>query len=244
MGDHPFYYVLILGIFECIIGHIYIVEGDKVVININLGSREAKDRLNKVWEEDVKKDRLIEENCEGKYLDLMSSQKNYSLMATMSESWDNYEFIVRYCLENNINGVVDIGCAYGFQGELFDVFGIDYIGVDCIKRTTIVDDFNKGIMDDTLYRSDDFTYIYGYYPEIILPEYTQDYLGVSSMCLTWLCRSEDELIKSIKGLQRDFKKSLVYYNKKHMGSKYNKEIKGVTNIGRGFIEIRGDKYEE
>jgi hypothetical protein len=110
---------------------------------------------------------------------------------------DTYEQIASFCKERGIQRVVDIGCAYGHQSEVFLNEGIQYLGVD----------EDNGIF----WNLDKFQYIVNRYP-CELPIQKGD-LGVSVLCLTWNCylyEGEKTLKEQCEALQRDFEHCLLY----------------------------------
>lgn len=110
---------------------------------------------------------------------------------------DIYEQIASFCKERGIKRVVDIGCAYGHQSEVFLKEGIQYIGVNEHKVE--------------FWNADKFQYIANHYP-CELPTQKGD-LGVSVLCLTWNCylyEGEKTLKEQCEALQRDFEHCLLY----------------------------------
>lgn len=129
------------------------------------------------------------------------------------EGLKNYETIALFCEEHDIKRVVDIGCAYGHQSEVFLQTNIDYIGVN----DTQLDFWNK----------EHFQYVTGAYP-CELPLKKGD-LGISVLCLTWNCylyEKEKTLINQCEALQKDFEHCLIYVQPDHLKviSKYFKNI--------------------
>lgn len=110
---------------------------------------------------------------------------------------ERYEKVSKYCIENGFKRVFDIGCAYGFQSEIFLNNNIDYIGIDVGN----LDFWNK----------DKFQYIVKEYPFEI--EANSNDLAISVLCLTWNCYLyEDEITlrNQCEALSRDFKNCLLY----------------------------------
>lgn len=128
----------------------------------------------------------------------------------------NYETIASFCKENNIDKVIDIGCAYAHQSECFLNSDIEYMGVNNHSHK--------------YWNSGQFQYITGNYP-CELPVKSKD-LAVSVLCLTWNCylyEGEKTLIEQCKALKRDFDHCLLYVtnNGKEMMSRYFPTVKEV-----------------
>lgn len=133
---------------------------------------------------------------------------------------ENYESIANFCIENNIEAIVDIGCAYGHQKEIFDQANIHYTGI------------NDNKMD--FWKNDGDNYLVGTYPCDVFVE--RDTLAVSVLCLTWnvyLYEKEKTLQEQCEALQRDFKHCLLYTTDEGMAcvSKYFKE---TEKVGQGL----------
>lgn len=108
-----------------------------------------------------------------------------------------YKTILRFAKENNFKRIYDIGCANGYQSEIFLNSNVEYIGIDEYKS----DFWNK----------EEFKYIIDNYPFYI--DTNEDDLAVSVLCLTWNCYlSEGELTlkKQCEQLKKDFKHCLLY----------------------------------
>jgi len=148
--------------------------------------------------------------------------REYCLTHFFEVSVDNYRYILNYCLKNNIKGIVDIGCAMGYQSELFLNNNIDYIGVD--------------VSSNFFWNNNKFIYIKNKYP-FDLSKY-KDYLGVSCLCLSWNCYLE-EGIKTLEGqfkqLSKDFKRSLIYGQIDNI-EYVKKYFKEVNNLNSNFFE--------
>lgn len=133
------------------------------------------------------------------------------------EGWRTYEAIAKFCKENQIERVVDIGCSYGHQSECFLHEGIDYVGV------------NDGNLRN-FWNQDRFQYILGRYP-CEVPVKPND-LGVSVLCLTWNCylyENEKTLKEQCEALKRDFDHCLLYITNeaKNYVSQYFKKVKSI-----------------
>lgn len=108
-----------------------------------------------------------------------------------------YENILLHAKSLKGKRVVDIGCAYGHQSEVFVDSGIEYVGV----TNHISKFFNR----------ERFEYIPGQYP-CELPLQSGD-IGVSVLCLTWNCylhEGEKTLHEQCEALKRDFADCILY----------------------------------
>lgn len=132
---------------------------------------------------------------------------------------EHYSQIASFCKERNIKRVVDIGCAYGHQSEIFMHEDIDYLGIE------------RG--DDDFWNSDKFTYVTGMYPcEIPV---NQGDLAVSVLCLGWNCylhENEVTLRKQCEALRNDFEHCLLYLPKDKVEafSKHFKRTEFVDSV--------------
>lgn len=88
-----------------------------------------------------------------------------------------YELVLKYCLENDIKEIYDIGCCYGWQSEIFINNNIKYIGIEC----ETLDFWNK----------DNCTYINRKYPFPI--KHNKDAIAISNLCIGYLVKEFDEL---------------------------------------------------
>lgn len=173
-------------------------------------------------------------------LDIYSLEKSYSLEEFMECSLRDYLNVLKYCLDNNIKGIVDIGCAYGFQYDLFREFGIDYIGIDGCKNFVIKDEFHGLDVDNSPYKVDEWDYVIGRYPDVELPKGIEDYLAVGIMSITWMERDLDELDRLLNKLKEDFSTAIIYANKEKL-RKSKVRFKDVKEIKDGLIlvDLRG-----
>lgn len=108
-----------------------------------------------------------------------------------------YEEILHHVQRIEGKRVVDIGCAYGHQSEVFVDSGVSYMGVTDHTGTF----FNR----------DQFEYVVGRYP-CELPLQKGD-VAVSVLCLTWNCyllEGEKTLHEQCQALAKDFKDCLLY----------------------------------
>ena len=121
------------------------------------------------------------------------------------ENYKIYEHIAKHCKEFNIDRVIDIGCAYGHQSEVFLNNKINYVGV------------NDHYLDFWNYNK--YDYIVREYPFEYKGKYFEvNYsdLPISVLCLTWNCylyNGEETLRKQIEALTRDFRHCLLYLQK-------------------------------
>ena len=118
------------------------------------------------------------------------------------ESYKTYEYIAKHCKEFHIDRVIDIGCAYGHQSEIFLNSKINYIGVN---------DYNL-----EFWNYDKYDFIVKEYPFEFNTKYFKvehNDLPISVLCLTWNCYlyyGEETLKKQIEALTRDFKHCYAY----------------------------------
>jgi|HigsolmetaAR206D_1030411.scaffolds.fasta_scaffold00120_1 SAM-dependent methyltransferase len=122
----------------------------------------------------------------------------------LSHSFKIYEKIAEFCLAHDIRRIIDIGCAYGHQSEIFLQAGVDYVGVE---------------MSDDLefWNRDRFRYIVGKYPCPL--QINKGDLAVSVLCLTWGCyfdHGEKTLHEHCEALSRDFQHALLYMPAEHL----------------------------
>lgn len=165
-------------------------------------------------------DKLYKETKDDRYL-----YRRYDLDHFFEISLETYEAILKYCKENDVLGIIDIGCAFGYQSEMFLLNGIDYIGIE------------SGL--DYFWNEDKFKYIRGKYPCDIE---NNNYLGVSSMCISWECYLDnglETLDDQFKRLSEDFKRCLIYGQKSNMPYA-NKYFKKVERLKSGLYELSNE----
>lgn len=114
-----------------------------------------------------------------------------------------YKYVYDFCIAKGIELIVDIGCAHGFQSELFLDTPVAYIGVD------------DG--DGRYYwNHQDFLYITARYPEILLAGFVPENpeapppLAVSILAIGWLHDNRIELLNQIDALSQDFYHCLLH----------------------------------
>lgn len=135
-----------------------------------------------------------------------------------------YEKIASFCMNNDIQGVVDIGCAYGHQSEVFNQVNIEYLGVNDSKSS--------------FWNEKNIPYVANCYP-CQIPTKRGD-LAISILCLTWNCylyEGDKTLHEQCAALKRDFDHCLLYIqpDKKEIISDY---FKHVEDLGEGFYYFR------
>lgn len=114
-----------------------------------------------------------------------------------------YEKVVEVAKQKGVKRVIDIGCAYGHQSEVFLNQGVTYVGVS--------DNQSR------FWNRDVFDYVVDSYP-CELPIRKGD-MGVSVLCLTWnvyLDEGEKTLREQCEALQRDFRQCLIYVQENHV----------------------------
>lgn len=99
---------------------------------------------------------------------------------------DFYDAVVSYMKEHNIPEVVDIGCAYGHQGEAFIQSGLGYIGIEAF-------------VGSKLYKANTLQYIRKPYPCKLPKKYR---LGCSNLCYGYF-------IHDYEALARDFNEVIL-----------------------------------
>lgn len=157
-----------------------------------------------------------------KSLDSKYLKEDYCICCLFeAEGFQTYERITSFCLKHNINRVVDIGCAYGHQSEVFLQNSIDYIGI------------NEN--ECNFWNKDKFQYIVDSYP-CKIPVQKGD-LGVSVLCLTWNCylhEGKKTLHEQCQALQRDFTHCLLYLQIDH--------IEVVKSYFKKYEQIDGNLF--
>lgn len=169
------------------------------------------DRLEKEFE------RLISLPIE----DSFSNEASYSLLCALEMGNENYEFIKEFCKKNGITKVTDIGCAHGFQSEVFIDSDIRYRGIE--------------ISGCGYWNNDQFEYIQSEYPCNLETE--QNELAVSVLCLGWNCflfDGKETLKAQFKSLSKQFKQALIY-----MQSDFFGEVSGYFNTA---YKVAGNFY--
>lgn len=149
-----------------------------ITINSNLirfDNKIVKDvyhQAHKAWMQ--MKERTPEENRWSEYV--------YCLESYLVEgSKDTYEVAARFAKEYGFDSVVDIGCACGAQGNLFSQVGIQYLGVEVCKMKMFPE--TEGV-----------SYLFAKYP-CQLPETKSNVLGVSNLCVGYLCCEYESIAK-------------------------------------------------
>lgn len=133
--------------------------------------------------------------------------------------YKKYQKFTKFCKENGFDRVFDIGCAFGFQSEVFLETGVSYVGIN----EDNIDFWNKDV----------FKYIAKHYPFEIKARDTD--LAVSSLCLAWNCylyEGEKTLKEQCEALSRDFKSCLLYIP--------NDKIEFVSSFFKKTIVLQED----
>lgn len=140
---------------------------------------------------------LFDETKERNYL-----MEHYNLITAMDiGTFKTYELIREKAISLGIDTVYDIGCAYGFQSEVFLEGGVGYTGIDDYG---IENYWNAGV----------FEYITKPYPFKI--EASENAIAISVLCLTWNCylyEGDKTLEAQLSALKRDFKQCILYVAK-------------------------------
>ncbi len=113
-------------------------------------------------------------------------------------SLKNYDFMIDLAIKKGFKRVVDIGCAYGHQGELCEG-RIEYVAVD--------EDF----VDFYKMYEDNYYYSVGKYPFYIPFDMYKKDLAISNLAIGWQCYvNEEEFKEQCAALANDFKACLLY----------------------------------
>lgn len=118
-------------------------------------------------------------------------------------SVENYEFMFNFASEHGYDGVVDIGCAHGFQSEICNQH-LDYVGV------------NDELLDFWIptHKITSTRYIVLKYPfkKDHYENLKKGYLAISNLCLGWNCYATEDnsYEKQFKALSEDFGACLLY----------------------------------
>lgn len=133
------------------------------------------------------------------------------------ETYKKYERILEFVEKHNFKRVIDIGCAFGIQSEVFVNSKINYVGIE----------IERGI---NFWNKDKYKYIIGKYPFRI--DAAKGDIAVSILCLTWNCYLEEKdktLHKQLETLKHDFKHIILYTNKEKLETikKYYKNTKKI-----------------
>lgn len=138
-------------------------------------------------------------------MDSETEQENSQIESALStietmfelEHFDTYNFIRAFAEEKGYKGVLDIGCAEGYQAQMFADSGIDYAGL------------NDSPNSQKFWLEDKYTYICGRYP-CDVPESVQSYLPVSVLCIGYACYGDtDEHDRILDRLSSDFPYALI-----------------------------------
>lgn len=127
-----------------------------------------------------------------------------------------YESIREKAMTLGVTRVVDIGCAYGHQSEVFLEVEMDYVGVT-----------NH---DSQFWNRDRFDYVIDHYP-CPLPVKEND-LAISVLCLTWNCflhEKEKTLMEQCEALLKDFSHCILYTDKPEYVANYFKTCENLGN---------------
>lgn len=104
----------------------------------------------------------------------------YCLCSYLVEgSHETYETAAWFAKEFGFDTVVDIGCACGVQGNLFHQVGVRYLGIEMCKTMSFPE--KEGL-----------SYLHAKYP-CPLPELKGKVLGVSNLCVGYLCDAYQEI---------------------------------------------------
>lgn len=129
-----------------------------------------------------------------------------------------YEFVLHFAKENGIRVVYDIGCATGYQNEVFIGSGIHYIGID------------DTLPAEHYWNSGKYGLLRGRYPFAI--KAAEKAMAVSVLCVGWGVYKlrEDTWSERFKQMARDFDVALVYMSSDALpdARKYWKRVESVS----------------
>ena len=111
-----------------------------------------------------------------------------------------YKKALDFCKKKGFLKAYDIGCAYGFQSELFITYNIDYVGIDC------------SVKNDEFWDSGRFIHLNKTYPFKIKADKQND-VAISILCLCWNCYltdGEETLRTQMEQLSKDFNHVILY----------------------------------
>lgn len=119
------------------------------------------------------------------------------------ETYKTYGDILKKVMDTEKTKVVDIGCGFGHQSDVFMKKGIDYSG---IERSNL-NFFNK----------DSFEYFVGEYPKDFMERNFKDSIGISVLFIGWECYffEEDTFKEQIKALENHFDEIILYIKREH-----------------------------
>lgn len=109
----------------------------------------------------------------------------------------DYQFIADICQKLGLKGIIDIGCSYGYQSEIFTERRLKYHGID----SNVSRFWNGGETDVTFQNSE--------YPCFLNVE-TKNMLAVSRLCIGYTVHDYERIAK-------DFKYLLVDKNREAFG---------------------------
>ena len=145
-------------------------------------------------------EKLVEEARRlAKFNDLQSMMKLDDLYTQFEcKSFDMYATILDIARKNGATRVFDIGCASGYQSEVFLQAGMDYVGIEGY------------FTDCDFWNSDVFEYICKPYPFKINTR--KGDVAISKLCIGWNCfrYENDSYNKQVEALARDFNTVILY----------------------------------
>ena len=156
----------------------------------------------------------VEDNLDEEYF----TQLEYCYL-NLLEGLCNYEFVIDFCLKNDIKSVTDIGTACSVQGNLFNKFDIEY----------------NAINDSSRYMQDLFVKFTSYQQAhygVNSVNTDKDSLAVAILSLGWDCyANREQRNHQYECLSKDFNEALLYIPKEEIEHirKYFKCVKLLTN---------------
>jgi hypothetical protein len=117
--------------------------------------------------------------------------------------YEKYEYILAFAQEHKMTSIIDIGCAFGHQSEVFYGTDIEYMGIDDIECS--------------FWNEDRYKYITQRYPFDINVENKKTSLAVSVLCLGWFSDKAGGYHKQLSQLHKDFDHALIFMNN-HSGA--------------------------
>lgn len=163
---------------------------------------------------------------------VIDMQSDYSLMHRCQTMNREYEYVLDYCLENDIKSVVDIGSAFAWQSDMFLFNNIEYYTIN-------------HFVDNRMRNLNKKKYFQGDFPDAD-HNIPKDTLAIVILSIGWpvYTTDDEQLINDFKGLSEQFNMSIAYipsdsYHKiKHLFSE-SKNLKGsfylLSNTKKGVL---------
>lgn len=159
----------------------------------------------------------VEDNLDEEYF----TQLEYCYL-NLLEGLCNYEFVINFCLWNNIKSVTDIGTACSVQGNLFNKFDIEYNAINDLRRD----------MQDIFVKFNSYQQAhYG----VNSVNVNKDSLAVAILSLGWSCyANREQKNRQYECLSNDFNDALLYICEEEI-EYVQKYFKYVKPLADGFV---------